>query len=828
MYKILLPLMPMAALVAAADPAADVADKIDKAWALTKQQLGQRASTDISLFDVGSLSSCLRELREGDATVTTRPWLPLLFIYCSRENQLPPTEAVELMLAAGADPNAKVEKRSALPHAAKSPELVRMLLAAGANVQALSKGDKSLAVTKASAESLRLLLEAGIDPNEDFADDGSPLIIAVNQDEAEKCSMLLAAGADVNKVYSIYNHPTGSPRDTSALDIALSEGCVNTGRLVLQAGGKCLWPEHTPLHKALFFGEADEAMRLLEGRDINAPVDGSTPLAIAAKGKQAELCARLLKAGAKPDARLEDQPTPLTIAATAADLETCRVLLEGGADVNATQPSGFTPLHLVLIYTPSEKQCPIVSLLLAAGANPNAEAADAGAFSLPINIAFQFSSPECLQMLVDAGGDVSKVETASVISRLNYDSASPDILKKLAIVGADLNARDSAGRSLLHAVEGSSPHNLEMIRAMLAAGVDPCVRDYNGYTPLHVAIRSSNVEACRMFIEAGAGINEISKEGKHPLLEIMSNTFMDSSMFERNGGEEAAKEICNLLIDKGAKLDDEAQTGRRAFNIAVRKGWGDVCINLANHGADIHRWPALHRAAILGQHEELKRLLAAGANTETTYRHYTPLVHAARVGQTESCKILLAAGANVNAPSSAWPPLAAAAMAGHVETCRLLLAAGADIKAGNSEAGSLLHLLCQEKNDRNAVIALLLEAGCDVNATDDDLVTPLHVALHSDEKSSSLRCVRLLLDAGANPNARDSKGNTPLHYVVASSVYSYINKDNDEIRNMPLFQLLIKAGADPSIKNNLGHSVEDWINDIELRDTSHCFYYEEF
>ena len=74
-----------------------------------------------------------------------------------------------------------------------------------------------------------------------------------------------------------------------------------------------------------------------------------------------------------------------------------------------------------------------------------------------------------------------------------------------------------------------------------------------------------------------------------------------------------------------------------------------------------------------------------------------------------------------------------------------------------------LHWAASGGTDRSDVIALLLEAGADVNARSGGGRVPLHSAAGS----GSLEHVSLLLKAGADVNARDGVGNTLLHLAAA-------------------------------------------------------------
>jgi len=94
------------------------------------------------------------------------------------------------------------------------------------------------------------------------------------------------------------------------------------------------------------------------------------------------------------------------------------------------------------------------------------------------------------------------------------------------------------------------------------------------------------------------------------------------------------------------------------------------------------------------------------------------------------------------------------------EVAEVLIAHGADVNAKNDDG--LTPLLYAAGYGRLEVVEALLAHGAAVNAKDDKGLTPLHYAA----EHGRLEVVDALLAHGAAVNAKDDKGLTPLKYVL--------------------------------------------------------------
>ena len=188
-------------------------------------------------------------------------------------------DAVRRLLASGANPNVKADKRSPLHLAVERGylEVVRLLIDGGAEPN-VNKGrvrpnrtPLHLAVERGDLEAVRLLLEGGADPNIQKSSirpvARSPLNMAVERRRTDIVRLLLEHGANPN----VWDH-YGITRRHSPLEIAVGRGDATMTRLLVDHGAKYKGWAYTP--------EQQEAVRSLirESAGRNIYVDDSGAL----------------------------------------------------------------------------------------------------------------------------------------------------------------------------------------------------------------------------------------------------------------------------------------------------------------------------------------------------------------------------------------------------------------------------------------------------------------------------------------------------------------------------------------------------------------------
>ncbi len=140
------------------------------------------------------------------------------------------------------------------------------------------------------------------------------------------------------------------------------------------------------------------------------------------------------------------------------------------------------------------------------------------------------------------------------------------------------------------------------------------------------------------------------------------------------------------------------------------------------------------------------------------------LITAVGLNLDKRVKSLLERGANPNTPHERTTVLGTAIVYSRVKVVRLLVHYGANVRYINSYGDTLLHY---------ATLYARLKAACEIS--------------------------HLLLNQGANVNAVDNRGWTPLMYAISVK------------RNVDLVEILLKRGADATIRNNDGKKALDLV-----------------
>lgn len=152
-----------------------------------------------------------------------------------------------------------------------------------------------------------------------------------------------------------------------------------------------------------------------------------------------------------------------------------------------------------------------------------------------------------------------------------------------------------------------------------------------------------------------------------------------------------------------------------------------------------------------------------------TRTHCSHLFSAVWLGFLDLVPFLLSCGADVNLGWRDVTPLMESVSGWHSsqQTVHLLLASGADVTKKDSKGRTALHYLAMFGSVSFVeIVSALVRFGANVNAQDEDGVTPLMHAANRKTELSPL--FEVLIDLGANVGLRDKLHRTARdHYILA-------------------------------------------------------------
>jgi ankyrin repeat protein len=413
------------------------------------------------------------------------------------------------------------------------------------------------------------------------------------------------------------------------------------------------------------------------------------PLGMAIDRGHVEIVECLLKAGANPHCG-STSTTALGLAAENGEAEIMQLLLARRVDVNTPiAPDGWTALLAAI----QNGHRSIVQLLVTAGANVNVWSRG----ETPIILAAKCEERDIYNYLYPI------VNTAI---RLCADRDGEHLLQ-----ATHKRRIRQQNRPIEKFIEMATEGNIDEVNRAIAIGIEIDELGAKGHTALMVAAYYGHRSVVNTLLAAGADPNLLSDD--NGLGAGMTALMLAAGSFFASNRQQIAK----LLITGGADVNQRGVGGKTAIFYAALAGSGylDCVETLIAAGADLdlhndRGHTVLTSVATAENYSMLNLLMQAGASTAGL--ESIQLIQAAAAGNIDRVRSLLAT--NVNLDLDRGAAIGNAAAAGHTQIVALLIQAGANVnltdKLGFSPIASAAY------SGYSEIVNLLIEAGADIQA----------------------------------------------------------------------------------------------------------------
>ncbi|KAM4601536.1 B-cell lymphoma 3 protein homolog isoform 2-T2 [Polymixia lowei] len=160
-------------------------------------------------------------------------------------------------------------------------------------------------------------------------------------------------------------------------------------------------------------------------------------------------------------------------------------------------------------------------------------------------------------------------QTPLHLAVITHQAGMADILLR---AGADPGALDRNGQTALHLCCEYGRQDCLSVVLSRSSSAHLEIRNFEGLSPLHLAVQGGHKDLARMLLDAGADINAMDiKSGQSPLMHAVESNNVD---------------LVHFLIESGSNVNGQSYSGNTALHGACGRGQVDTVRLLLKSGAD--------------------------------------------------------------------------------------------------------------------------------------------------------------------------------------------------------------------------------------------------
>ena len=713
---------------AAINEKADIVHALVSAGADVNRRINDVMSSALSIASLCGLTDAVRILTDNGAQIEIRDTIGYTPLCHAAETGQ--ADVARALIDAGADVNAQnvlgisvLSTASSMGHT----DIVKILIDNNAQIDAIKDKYGSTPLWKAAfkghTDAVHALINAGADVNTQHDLGISVLGAASMSGHIDIVNILIDNGAQPETRLN-YGY--------TSLWRAACEGHADVVRALISAGADVNTQNNrgvSALSAASQGGFTDVATILIDnGANIETiDNDGETALFAAASKGHVELIDLLIGRGAAVDGFTYNRgSSPLSVAARSGHKHAVMTLLRHGANLRYFQGECEDPLSCVVKWCRNDEDQILQLLINSAtvgkhGVNKSAlmAAAFRGRFDIVRTLLEQGANvyERNWQDVASYSGHMDKVRTLSIVSSsvaaLRHSNGHPP-----SAVNVDYHCNVA-----MHLTT-----DLQTMKSLLENGADVEAENVDGQRPIHcVIVRTGLVELVQLLIQHGANVNAADFIGNRPLHEAVCHGL----------------NVVQLLVQHGAKLNVQNIDGKTPLHIAVEHQQGDVVVFLLSQDTDVGLTDVWHNTPLHYATSEFLAVSRVAGSVQKVLmekRRYCSIRNIVDVSVSQHIRTYESSDNKCHeVQDSASNTVIKPSMLSNAHTtqahnanfvCSDQLTADCN---GNTPLHQAVGVYGQFKMykvsaDVTKTVEFLVKRGADINAQNNDGLTPLHVA----------------------------------------------------------------------------------------------------